>query len=379
MLTWLKSLPVSALAAILSLASGTAAAQHYTQTNLVSDLASQAPVTVDPNLKNPWGLARGAGSPWWVDNEGTGTSSLYDGSGDIIAQLPFVAVPAAGGTGAGEPTGIIFNGSADFDLVAGNAATAAPFIFCTKDGTISGWNPGVDPTTAVIKVNESASGAVFDGLTWASINGAHFLLAANFHSGAVEMFDANFNRVADFGGLTPGNMPDLKPEFIVGPVTGFAPYNVQAVGPNIVVTYAQQNATKTAPVIGAGLGLVVVYDLTGKAVTFLQTGPFLNAPWGVVLAPQDFGTFSHSLIIGNHGDGTIAAFNPANGAFLGNLLDGSGNKIVLGGLWALEMGNSGDAGSPLSLYFATGINGNADGLFGTLTPVAAELNTEDHE
>ncbi|HVJ54351.1 MAG TPA: TIGR03118 family protein [Aliidongia sp.] len=363
MRSWLKSY-VLAAAAALPMMAATAFAQQYTQTNLVSDLANQGAVTVDPNLKNAWGLARSASSEWWVNSEGTGTSNLYDGQGHIFASLPEVTIPTASGTGTATPTGIIFNGSQDFDLVAGNASTAAPFIFATADGTISAWNPAVKPTTAVIKVNESARKAIFGGLTWAVIDGRHFLFAPNFHSGAVETFDADFTRVGDFA---------------ESPVRGFAPYNVQAVGANIIVTYAEQNSAKTLAVEGTGKGFVIVYDLRGRAVTSLQNGPWFNAPWGVALAPQDFGTFSHALLIANRGSGTIAAFNPTTGQFLGNMLDASGKTLVISNLWGIEFGNGQTAGSPLSLYFSAGINNYQDGLFGTLTPVAAELDAEDHE
>jgi uncharacterized protein (TIGR03118 family) len=161
-----KSLSFAAVATTLWLLPEAASAQQYTQTNLISDLATEGAVTVDPNLKNPWGLARSATSPWWVNNAGTGTSSLYNGQAEPIAALPFVTIPT--------PTGIVFNGSQDFDLVAGNTATAASFIFATKNGTIAGWNPAVKPTTAVIKVNESASNAVFTGLTGWSWRGNIF-------------------------------------------------------------------------------------------------------------------------------------------------------------------------------------------------------------
>lgn len=360
----LKSSSLAMLATMLSLLAGAASAQNYVQTNLVSDLSNVGAVTVDPNLKNAWGLARGATSPWWVNSNGTGTARLYTGTGAIVEALPAVTIPTPSGMGVSKPTGIIFNGSTDFDLVTDNPATAAIFLFATEDGAIAGWNPGVNPTNAVITVNKSGQGAVFTGLTWAVINGEHFLLAANFHAGTVEVFNANFGRVANFTSFS---------------FDGFAPYNVQAVGANIVVTYAKQNDAKTGAVSGPGLGFVVVYDLHGVPVSFLQNGPWLDAPWGVALAPQDFGTFSHDLLIANRGSGTIAAFNATTGQFLGLMEDSDNNTIAIPGLWAIETGNNSTAGSSLSLFFAAGINGYADGLFGTFTPVAAELNAEDHE
>lgn len=364
MLTSLKSLPFAALAAALSLVSGVASAQNYVQTNLVSDLTTVGAVTVDPQLKNAWGLARGATSAWWVNAAGTGTSRLYSGAGAIITGLPQVTVPPPANATAAEPTGIIFNGSTDFDLTAGTPATSAIFIFATKQGTIAGWNPGVEPLTAVTKVDESAKGAVFTGLSWIVVDGEHELLAANIHSGAVEAFDKNFNRLIDF---------------TFSAIPGFAPYNVQAVGPNVVVTFGKQNAAKNATTNEPGLGFVVVFDVHGNIVSELENGSWFDAPWGVALAPQDFGTFSHDLLIANRGSGTISAFNPVTGRFIGTLEDANNDPITISGLWGIEVGGGNAAnGSSTSLYFAAGLNGYADGLFGTLTPDASELEVEDH-
>src|SRR5271155_1470384 len=186
---------------VLSLFPVTARAQHYVEENLVSNISRSAnadgtTVTIDPNLKNPWGLARGASSPWWVNNEGTGTSTLYTGAGSIVPLV--VTVPnAKGAMGPSSPTGIIFNGTADFALAANNPAA---FIFATKNGTISGWGPPATPitagqSTAINKVDESKNGAVFMGLTWVERDGNHFLVVANFSQDRIELFDTNFMRV----------------------------------------------------------------------------------------------------------------------------------------------------------------------------------------
>ena len=362
-----------------------ALAQHYTQENLVSDIAQPAnadgtTVTVDPNLKNAWGLARGAASPWWVNNEGTGTSTLYNGAGAITPLV--VTVPnAAGAKGPSGPTGIIFNGSSDFDLAANNPAA---FIFATKNGTIAGWGPPATPitngqSTAITEVDESKNGAVFLGLTWVEMEGNHFLLAANFSQNRIEVFNKNFKRVT----ISEEAFNDERIP------RDFAPYNVQAVGATVVVAYAKQNATKTAADDSCGeqCGFVDVFTAGGRLVLRLEDGPWLQAPWGVALAPQDFGFFSHDLLIGNRFGGTIAAFDAVTGKFLGNLLDAAGAPIAISGLWGLEFDNRGsnEAASTASpaagpaLFFAAGINGYADGLFGTLTPVKAELDAEDHE
>lgn len=377
-----KALMMTTAGCILALVPITAFAQHYTQTNLVSDLANVngQPVAVqDPNFKNSWGLARSASSPWWINNAGTGTSALYTGAGKVVSPPSPVAVPNAPNTqGHSSPTGMVFNGTTDFMIknVPGKTPAPAAFIFATANGTISAWNPAVTPLQ--LAVNEVIEkGAVFTGLTLIESNGDHFLLAANFAQSRIEIFDTNFNRV-----LLSGELFD--DDRLPG---GFAPYNVQAVGDNVVVTYAQQNPQKTGADddnCGEECGFVDIFNIHGRLEQRLQHVPgSLTAPWGVALAPQDFGFFSHALLIGNRFGGTIAAFNITDGRFLGNLLDASGSPISIPGLWALEFDNRGNnQASPSpgpALFFAAGINGYTDGLFGTLTPVTAELNAEDHQ
>jgi uncharacterized protein (TIGR03118 family) len=370
---------------VLSMLPVASFAQHYTQQNLVSDItqpnnADGSAVAVDANLKNAWGLARGASSPWWVNNAGTGTSTLYSGAGAINPLV--VTVPnAKGAEGPSGPTGMIFNGTADFNIAPKNPAT---FIFATINGTISGWGPPATPvvankSTALNKVDESKDGAAFTGLTWIELEGHHFLLAANFSQKQIEMFDANFNRVPISSALFDD---DTLPH-------DFAPYNVQAVSGFVVVTYAKQNASKTGADDNCGeqCGFVDLFNTHGALVRRLQAGSWLRAPWGVALAPQDFGFFSHDLLIGNRFGGTISAYDAATGNFLGDLLDTNDQPIAIDGLWGLEFDNRGnnEAGTQATpstgpaLFFAAGINHYADGLFGTLTPVPAELNAEDHE
>jgi uncharacterized protein (TIGR03118 family) len=369
----------------LSIIPFTTFAQNYVQTNLISDIPQQpnadgTTVTVDPHLKNPWGLARGASTPWWPNNAGTGTATLYTGGGAVVPLV--VTIPNANGvTTASSPTGMVFNGTTDFALAPNNPAL---FIFATLNGTISGWGPPATPTTAgqstaINKVDEAKAGAGFTGLTWVESDGSHFLLAANFKQKRIEKFDKNFKRVE----MSEESFDDDHLPW------GFAPYSVQAVGANIVVTYAKQNATRTAADDNCGeeCGVVDVFTSKGKFLQRLEDGPWLRAPWGVALAPQDFGFFSHDLLIGNRFGGTIAAFDVVSGKFLGNLLDGNSAPIAIDGLWALEFDNRGnnEAGTTAtpstgpSLFFAAGINDYADGLFGTLTPTAAQLNAEDHE
>jgi uncharacterized protein (TIGR03118 family) len=378
----MKLLFASGVLSILPVAS---VAQHYTQQNLVSDItqpnnADGSAVAVDANLKNSWGLARGASTPWWVNNEGTGTATLYSGAGAVVPLV--VTIPnAKDATGPSGPTGMIFNGTADFNIAPTNPAL---FIFATVNGTIAGWGPPATPVvagkaTALKEVDESKNGAVFTGLTWIELEGHHFLLAANFSQKQIEMFDTNFKRVPLSSDLfDDDNLP-----------RDFAPYNVQAVSGLVVVTYARQNASKTGADDNCGeqCGFVDLFNTRGVLVRRLQAGSWLRAPWGVALAPQDFGFFSHDLLIGNRFGGTISAYDIATGNFLGDLLDANDQPIAIDGLWGLEFDNRGnnEAGTKATpstgpvLFFAAGINHYADGLFGTLTPVPAELNAEDHE
>lgn len=356
--------------------SNLAFSQHYTQTNLVSN-TGVAPVN-DPNLQNAWGLVAGPGTPWWVSNNAGGTETLYsvNAAGTAASVVPLVVtVPSAPSLPAttGSPTGVMFNGSpTDFLLAPGARAI---FIFVTEDGTVSGWNPGVQPTTAVVKVDNSqkpnaANGAVYKGSTIAEINGQKFILAANFRSGRVDVFDTNFKQIR----ISEDAFEDEELR-----ENGFAPFNIQGVGPNIYVTYAKQDAAKHDPVGGAGLGFVNVFSPRGRRLQRLEHGPWMNAPWGVVWATQHFGEFTNTILIGQFRGGTVAAFNPVTGRFLGNMLNPDGSTLNIDGLWALRFGNDAAAGPATTLFFTAGPNGEVNGLFGTLTPIAAEKGEDDEQ
>jgi len=343
--------------------------QHYTQTNLVSNTGA-APVP-DSNLRNAWGLVHGPSTPWWISNNFTGTSTLYDVSTTPTTIRPTVVTvpPAPGHQGLGKPTAVMFNGSTtDFLLAPGKPAI---FIWVTEDGSISGWNPTVNATTAVIKFPDPnhPADAVYKGATIAEIRGHKYILAANFRSGHIDVFDTNFMPVdAPKHAFRDQKLPK-----------GFAPFNVQGIGPNVYVTYAKQDDDKEDDVPGAGLGYVDAFTPDGDLLQRLDHGKFLNAPWGVTLAPAFFGEFSHAVIVGNFGDGTIAAFNPVSGEFLGNMLTPSGATLAIDGLWGLAFGNGGPSGPGNTLFFTAGPNDEMDGLFGSLTPVAAELAEDDEQ
>ncbi|MFL6427812.1 MAG: TIGR03118 family protein [Acidobacteriaceae bacterium] len=336
----------------------TYAQQHYTQTNLVADTPGAAKIT-DPNLVNSWGLARSSTSPWWVADNGTGLSTLYDGTGNI-AKLVVTIPPGSSSSQTGTPTGMVFNGTPGFELASTKPAI---FLWVTEDGTISGWNPGVQPTTAVIKVNEKEK-SVFKGATIATVNvpvlGAlSFLYVADFRKGRVQVYDSNFHHIPISEELFDD---DQLPH-------GFAPFNVQNIGGNIFVSFAQQDAAKHDEVDGAGLGYVDVFSPAGKLLLRLQHGNWFNAPWGMVQASSDFGAFTHDILIGQFGSGEILAFNPVTGHFKGKLLDASNQPITIDGLWGLSFGNDAGAGPATTLYFASGPDSEQHGLFGSLTAV----------
>jgi uncharacterized protein (TIGR03118 family) len=366
-------------------------AQHYTETVLVSNFGT--PPVPDSNLQNAWGLVASPTSPWWVSNNAGGTSTLYDATGLTLSPpaVPPVAIVPINGNGIvtipsapsqngalGSPTGVMFNGNAAiFHLPSGSAAH---FIFVTEDGTVQAWAGG--PSATIVADNsikpDAANGAVYKGATIVEIDGKEYILAANFRSGRVDVFDSTFKQV--HLGNKGGDGDDSRDAFDDESIPeGFAPFNIQGIGPNIYITYAKQDAPRHDPVGGEGLGFVDVFTREGRRLQRLQHGPWFNAPWGVVLTPSDFGEFSHTILVGNFRGGTIAAFNPITGRFMGNVLTPGGSTLNIDGLWALKFGNGNSAGPAQTLFFTAGPHGEKDGLFGTLTPIASELGEADEQ
>jgi uncharacterized protein (TIGR03118 family) len=336
-----------------AIASCTAWAQSnsYQQTNIISDGSVSAPVT-DATLINPWGVAIGVQTPFWINDAGSGLSAVYNASGS--KQFTVTIPPKAGATQS-KPSGIVYNSSSsDFMLSDGAAAT---FVFVTLDGTISGWN--ANTTNALLVADNSTAGATYTGVTIGTGNGESLLFAANFSQMRVDVFDSQFKPTTVPGGFTDPNLP-----------AGFGPFGIHNLGGNIFVTYAQVPSTPGPAVPGAGLGYVDEFDSSGTLITQVATGGTLNAPWGVTLAPSSFGAFGGDLLVGNFGDGAITAFDPSSFAVKGQLQDTSGNVIKNSGLWEILFGAQG-TGSPDTLYFAAGINDEKGGLFGSIAPQAS--------
>jgi len=356
---------VAVLTLLILLASSAAFGQHFNRTDLTvnqSSVSSTAP-NVDPNLVNAWGLSRSSTTPWWVSDNGTGLSTIYNAAG--AAQTLVVKIPVPGDSGTAAPTGTVFNYTTGFPAAPG---VASVFLFVTEDGTIDGWSPATgDRTNAKLIVNRAGK-AVYKGCAIAQTKFGAFFYATNFMKREVEVYDSNFHRVF----LGPFAFRDRRIPH------DYSPFNIQNVGGNLVVTFAKTQQGSDDEAHGAGLGFVSIFDPWGRLIQRLQHGPFLNAPWGVALAPYDFGTFSHRLLIGNFGDGTIHAFDLVTGEFEGTLLDASGNPLAVDGLWALSFGSGGASGSAIELYFTAGPNDEGDGLLGKIVPVATEQrgNTE---
>lgn len=331
----------------------------YTQINLVSNIPGVARFT-DPNLKNPWGITFIPGSPFWISDNGTGVSTLYDGRGDIVPLVVQIPPPKGSPTSVtATPTGVVWNPTQGFKV--GTSSFPAIFIFATEDGTISAWNPNVDGTHAVLEVDNAQSGAVYKGLALAPNSKGVFLFATNFHAGSIDVFDATFKQGHTAGGFIDRQIPP-----------GYAPFGIALIDGDLFVTYALQNAEKHDDVAGAGHGFVDVFDTDGNLLRRFATRGQLNSPWGVTRAPYDFGKFSADVLIGNFGDGHITAFS-SSGEPRGQLQDRRGRAITINGLWGLRFGGARVA-DPDVLYFTAGLHDEADGLFGAIEARSTDEN-----
>jgi uncharacterized protein (TIGR03118 family) len=319
----------------------------YTVTALVTDGTTAA--NQDANLVNAWGVAFNPTGYVWVANNGTGTSTLYDGNG--VAQSLVVTLPAGAA-----PTGIIYNGSTDFSFTVGAVSAPAVFAFASEGGTLSAWSPSITLTQAYDVVDNGAAGAIYKGLAVAATGSTHRMYAADFGRGEVDVFDATFAPITVAGGFVDATLP-----------AGYAPFNVQAFGDKVYVAYAKKGAGPDE-VDGAGLGLVDVFDTDGVLVTHLvATGGALDAPWGMAMAPATgFGDFSGKLLVGNFGNGWIEAYDPVTGTHAGTLTDKNGTPLHIDGLWGLAFGNGVNAQPTTTLFYAAGPGGEAHGAYGKI-------------
>ena len=317
----------------LNAVAASAAPIGYAQTNLVSSVPGLA-ANLDPNLKNPWGMSYSATSPFWVSDQVTNLSTLYNFAG--VPQALVVSIPP-GAPGPTGPTGQAFVGGQGFVTDAGAAAS---FVFASLQGTISAWNAG----TAAVTQFSASDHAIYTGLTVAGAN----LYAADAANGKIDVFNNTFDPISVSGAFKDPAVP-----------VGFVPYNIQNINGKLYVTYF---------VRGQPGGYVAVFDQNGNLLQHISD-PHLNSPWGVAIAPAGFGQFANALLVGNFGDGTINAFDPVTGAFLGTLTDMLGNPLINDGLWAIGFRAPGGTFDPNALYFTAGIRGEEEGLFGAIRPV----------
>ena len=328
-------------AAILTTTSGRA--DTYSWTNFQSDIAGVAQ-HIDPNLVNPWGMAASPSGIIWVSDNGTGVSTLYNQDGtarSLVVTIP----PAALNRGAANPTGTVFNDTQFFQVTKNGNSQPALFIFVSEDGAISGWNPTLDQTHAIIAVDNGANRglnrAIYKGTTLGVANGHNFLYATDFHTGHVQTYDENFHQVNPNGFVDP-NLP-----------AGYAPFGIRNFNGEIFVTYAKQNHRRVDDVPCPGCGFVDVFDTSGNLLRRLVSQGNLNAPWGLAIVDNE-------LWVGNFGDGLINVYDPTTGAFIETLMRADGTPLQFDGLWdMLPLGNG--------VYFTAGIADEDHGLFGIIT------------
>ncbi len=329
---------VSCLGTLLALGAGTAVAQ-YQLTNLVSNQVGLAKHT-DPMLVNAWGLVHGSG-PFWISDEGTGWSTLYDGSG--VKQGLQVVIPSESGQGPGFPTGIVLNGSQEFQI----QGQGSVFLFATLDGTITGWVPGVNFNQALVAVDNSSSGASYTGLAITNNASGNHLFAADINNNKVDMYDGTFKLLSSF---TDSTLP-----------AGFAPFGIQDLNGLVYVTFAAQSG-------GSG-GFIDIFSEGGVFLKQLAHGSPLNQPWGMAAATKAFGPLSNTLLVTNNlnHSGTINAFNAITGEFVGNMKDTNGKTLAIDQLWGIEFGGgSASNGGLNALFFTAGPNNNLAGTFGNI-------------
>ncbi len=348
-------LVVLALAMILAPAAGHAVSGVYLQHNLVSDGSIPADHT-DPQLVNAWGIAFNPNGPVWINDNGTGVATLYDGAGvkqGLVVTIP----PPQGGTPPSAPTGIVFNTTTDFEIPTDGSKTPSIFIFATEDGTISAWAPSANPTNAIRMVDNSGSNTVYKGLALAANGTAHFLYATDFHNNKIDVFDLNFQAVTPSGSFLDPGIP-----------SNFAPFGIRNINGDIYVTYAEQNQANHDDVAGQGHGFVSVFDADGNFIRRIATRGKLNSPWGLAFAPAGFGKFANMLLVGNFGDGAINAFDIATASSKGQFKTSNGKVMKIDGLWGLSFGN-GVRDQPTDvLFFTAGPNGESNGLYGFIIP-----------
>ena len=336
-------------------------AQSYKVTNLVSD-GSVPAVTMDPNFLNPWAMS--SSGTWWISTANTGFNYVVPSATNAISFK--VIVPSASGNPAtaGLPAGSVTTAGAAGMLLSN--ATKASFLFSTLDGTISGWNSKLGTANAIslIAINNSAAGASYPGLATINNTTGSFLLAANFGTGnAIEVYDSTFKAAKLAGSFTDPNLP-----------AGYSPFGIHVIGSQVYVAYALRTTAAPFRTVDArGNGAVSIFDVNGNFVARAVTGGNLNSPWGVAIAPANFGIYSNDLMVGNFGDGLINVYDPKTFAYLGQMMDTTGKSLTYASLWELLPGGTAvqgttavSGGDTSTVYFTAGLTGETHGLLGAI-------------
>ena len=344
-----RPIPYHAVALAVALVAAPLAshAVEVSVTNLVTDDQAANPAKItDPGLVNAWGISSSPSSPVWVSSNGGGTSTLYSINPvtQATTKVPLtVAIP-----GNGSVTGQVFNagGAGQFN---GNT-----FLFVSEDGTVSGWRGSLGTSAETL----ASMNAIYKGAAYATVGGNGYLYAADFGRDSIDVFKGNAGAANLSGSFTDSMLP-----------AGYAPFNVQALGGSLYVTYAMRDGNSTDETDGAGLGFVDRYDLQGNLIGRVASGGWLDAPWGLAIAPSSFGALAGSLLVGNFGDGHINAYNLATDSFMGQVDGADGQALTIDGLWALGVGNGGSGGSSADLYFTAGPSDESHGVFGVVTTI----------
>ena len=331
----------------------------YVVTPLVSNGSVPTPY-VDPNMVNTWGVSFNPVGLVWVTNNRTGTSTLYDGFGAVNPLV--VVVPPAGRRGTGSPTGIVFSGTADFRVSNGTTAGPSRFIFASDDGLISGWAPNVDLHNAIRAA--ITTGADYTGLAIAHSSTGARLYAADVKNGRVDMFDSEFRKLEAPGAFVDPTLP-----------SNLKPFGIQEIGNQVYVTYTKQWGSGGSGSSGSGGSgssggsvdsAVSVFDADGRFVRRAIARSTLKQPWGLAVAPANFGKYSNRLLVGDFHDGTITAYDN-NGALLGTLNDTRGQPLRIPGLWGFQFGNGVNNQPTNALFYGAGPNGMGGGVYGSVT------------
>jgi uncharacterized protein (TIGR03118 family) len=341
----------------------------FKQVNLVSDIEGRAKI-LDPEVKNPWGIAFGPSTPLWVANNFNPAlanlcPTCIPKPADLLTKVtlyagahgktPITKIPLE--VTASSPTGMVFNASNSFKINQGEGRTPARFLFNetflagsssqgpVPEGRITGWALNTDPADPPLKTTSTAARQRGDfptglALVPATVPRGPRLLVAGTADGLIHVYNSHFKETT-----RPGQFVDRR-----AVKAGEVPYNVMYLKGRVYVTYAGQTTSA-----------LTVFGPNGRWHKRLASNGKLIGPWGMAIAPKHWGRFGGDLLVGNVGDGKINAFNRHSGRFQGTLKNAHGKAIVNPGLWGIAFGN-GVIGTPRTLIFAAGIGSEAGGF-----------------